>query len=74
MDSDIIQRVVAVLAVGSANHFHTLTLPVPSPVKNRPPGPTCMDRTSCFANILPLSENLHQRRKFTQTKEEREWE
>lgn len=48
------------VAVGSANHFHTLTSPVPSPVKNKPAGPICMDRTSSFEYNFPLSEKLNQ--------------
>jgi hypothetical protein len=48
-----------VVVVGTATEFHTLTWPVPSPVKNRPPGPVWMARISCLANILPFSENLN---------------
>lgn len=48
------------MGVASVNHFQTLTSPVPSPVKNKPPGPICMDRTSCFEYILPLSKKLNQ--------------
>lgn len=47
------------VAVGTATEFHTLTWPVPSPVKNRPPGPVWMARISSLEKILPLSENLN---------------
>jgi len=46
------------VAVASADQFHTLTSPVPSPVKNMPLGPIWIARTSCLVNILPLSANL----------------
>lgn len=46
------------VATGPLHHCHTLTWPVPSPVKNRPPGPSWMARISCLAKILPLSANL----------------
>lgn len=46
------------VVVGSVNQFHTLTSPVPSPVKNMQPGPVCIARTSCLLKILPLSANL----------------
>ena len=52
------------IEAGSANMFHTLTSPVPSPVKNRPPGPTWIDRTSCFEKIFPLSENLRRQNRI----------
>jgi len=44
---------------GSGIQFHTLTWPVPSPVKNMLPGPVWIARTSCLLNILPLSANLN---------------
>ena len=50
-------------AVGSVNQFHTLTWPVPSPVKNMPTGPIWIVRISCFVNIFPLSENLKKQAK-----------
>lgn len=40
------------------DHCHTFISPLPSPVKNIPPGPVCIFRTSCIAKILPLSLNL----------------
>jgi hypothetical protein len=43
-------------------HFHTLSKPLPSPVKNRPSGPTWIVLTTCFENILPLSLNLESRK------------
>lgn len=53
----------------SANHFQTLTSPVPSPVK-KILGPPCIDRISCFANIFPLSINLkYAIEQFIQVKE-----
>lgn len=39
--------------------LHTLTSPLPSPVKNRLPGPAWIDLISSLANIFPLSANLN---------------
>lgn len=38
--------------------FHTVSLPLPSPMKNRPSRPTSITRTSCLENILPRTVNL----------------
>lgn len=42
----------------SSNHFQTVSKPVLSPVKKRPPGAISTNPTSSFANSLPLSANL----------------
>ena len=42
----------------SITHCQTFSSPVPSPVKNKPPGPVCIALISSLANILPLSLNL----------------
>ena len=51
--------------LGTSNHFHTISKPLSSPVKKRPPGPNSINATSFLANKRPLSENLlkkhHQR-------------
>ena len=46
------------LWASGADHFHTLSFPVLSPVKNNPLGPIWIAFTSSLENILPLSLNL----------------
>lgn len=41
-----------------STHCQTFSSPVPSPLKNKPPGPDCIALISCLENILPLSLNL----------------
>jgi len=48
--------------LGTSNHFHTISKPVSSPVKKRPPRPNSNDATSFLANKRPLSENLFKKK------------
>ena len=36
--------------LGTSNHFHTISKPLSSPVKKRPPGPNSINATSFFDN------------------------
>lgn len=42
-----------------ANQFQTFSSPLPSPVKNNPPGPIWIALTSSLEKIFPLSVNLN---------------
>lgn len=53
-------QVVSPSQAVSAAHFHTLSSPFPSPVKNNPSHPIWNCRTSFLENNLPRSLNLRQ--------------